>query len=446
MQATVLPDFTDLIKETSPAVVKINVTGTESGQISPFGNQEVPEQFREFFERFSQPQERETSGVGSGFIISEDGHVVTNAHVIDDATEIIVRLNDRREYIADVIGVDERSDLALLQIGATGLPTVDLADAEELDVGDWVLAIGSPFDLDYSASAGIVSAIGRSLPTQTGENYVPFIQTDVAINPGNSGGPLFNLEGEVVGINSQIFTRSGGFMGLSFAIPVNVAQDVIDQLIEKGSVSRGWLGVLIQDVTPDLAESFGLDRPIGALVSQTVQGSPAQRAGLEAGDIIIGIDSEEIFESSDLPHVVGLIPPGREVSATVMREGRQIYVDIEIGELSDRAASASPQRPIGREPDPQEDWFGLVVEELDGEVASENGVNGGVEVVSVASDSAADRAGMRRGDVIVQIGFTSVSDLQEYADAAESVRSGSVIPVRFFRDGSSIFRTLQLDE
>ncbi len=438
------PDFTDLIKSSSPAVVKINVVTRAQRGTSPFGDQQVPEPFREFFERFNQGGVPESSGVGSGFVISDDGYVVTNAHVVEGADEIRVRLIDRREFDASIIGLDQRSDLAVLKIDADELPVVEFANPDGLDVGDWVVAIGSPFDLDYSASAGIVSAIGRSLPTQTGENYVPFIQTDVAINPGNSGGPLFNLNGEVVGINSQIFTRSGGYMGLSFAIPVNVAEEVISQLLDKGTVSRGWLGVLIQEVTPDLAESFSLDKPIGALVSQVVRGSPADSAGLRAGDIILELDSRDIEESSDLPHVVGLIRPGKEVDASVMREGALRTIQIRIGELSDNGARSVPG--IGDRPQPstEPNYFGLTVRELDSSAVDSSGADSGVVVDRVEPDSPADRAGLTEGDVIVQIGFSTVENVDDLRRIAADVRAGSVVPIRFFRNGNPVFRTLQV--
>jgi serine protease Do len=317
-----LPDFTDIVEKNSPAVVKINTVQEPSHGSSPGRGglppgydprqwDQLPELFRRLFEQHGKPPSRGARSLGSGFIISADGYVLTNNHVVDGADKIIVRLIDRREFEAEVIGTDERSDLALLKVEAEGLPTVEFGDSEELKVGEWVIAIGSPFGLDYSVAAGIVSARGRSLPTEKNENYVPFIQTDVAINPGNSGGPLFNLEGEVVGINSQIYTRSGGSIGLSFAIPASVAQDVVAQIKEKGSVSRGWLGVAIQDVDKNLADSFGLDKPMGALVSQLEPDGPADKAGLKVGDIIVRFDGKPIEDSQAYRGFSRFAPRGR---------------------------------------------------------------------------------------------------------------------------------------
>ncbi|MEQ8937246.1 MAG: trypsin-like peptidase domain-containing protein, partial [Gammaproteobacteria bacterium] len=296
-----LPDFTSLVDENSAAVVNISTSSKRpmaNGMPPGFNLPDIPENspFYEFFKKYfgdipeGQGPSQERSSLGSGFIISKDGYVITNHHVIRDADEVIVRLNDRREFVADVIGSDERSDIAVIKIDASDLPVLKLGKADDLRVGEWVLAIGSPFGFDYSVTAGIVSAIGRSLPN---ENYVPFIQTDVAINPGNSGGPLFNLDGEVIGVNSQIYSRTGGFMGLSFAVPVDVVESVYKQLRDKGRVSRGWLGVLIQDVTRELAESFEMEHPHGALIAKVLDDGPAQMAGIEVGDIIIEYDNKK---------------------------------------------------------------------------------------------------------------------------------------------------------
>ena len=313
-----LPEFTELVEEASPAVVNIstrqNLPQREAAVQGQMPDLEgLPPMFREFFER-NVPQmprgpggrQRDAQSLGSGFIISDDGYVLTNNHVVADADEIIVRLSDRSELEAKLIGADPRTDVALLKVEGKGLPTVKLGKSQALKVGEWVLAIGSPFGFDHSVTAGIVSAKGRSLPN---ESYVPFIQTDVAINPGNSGGPLFNLDGEVVGINSQIFTRSGGFMGLSFAIPIDVAMDVANQLKSEGKVSRGWLGVVIQEVNKDLAESFGLDKPAGALVAQVLEEGPAAKGGLQVGDVILSLNGQPIIMSADLPHLVGALKP-----------------------------------------------------------------------------------------------------------------------------------------
>ncbi|MFT6310979.1 MAG: serine protease Do, partial [Porticoccus sp.] len=306
-----LPDFTSIVERHAGAVVKITtITHAESGQYQPYekynNGQQLPEIFRDYFERHGQSKGRESRSLGSGFIVSNDGYILTNNHVIEDADKIIVRLVDRREFDAEVIGTDERSDLALLRVDAKDLPILKMASSDDLKVGEWVLAIGSPFGLDYSVSSGIVSGIGRSIRDGGGSTYVPFIQTDVAINPGNSGGPLFNMSGEVVGINSQIYSPSGGSVGLSFAIPVGLAVDVMAQLKEFGSVSRGWLGVGIQDVDKNLAESFGLASPRGALISYIEQSGPAAAAGVKVGDIIIDFNGTAIGDSADLPAVVGL--------------------------------------------------------------------------------------------------------------------------------------------
>lgn len=319
-----LPEFTELVAENGDAVVNISTKSKQTemaGSPSPLPpGMEMPEgtPFDDFFKRFfgdpSQPRAPMPSSLGSGFVLSSDGYILTNHHVIKDADEIIVRFSDRTELVAELLGSDERSDVALLKVNAEGmnLKAVKLGDSNDLKVGEWVLAIGSPFGFDYSATAGIVSALGRSLPS---DSYVPFIQTDVAINPGNSGGPLFNLDGEVIGINSQIYSRTGGFMGVSFAIPVDTVMNVVEQIKDKGYVSRGWLGVVIQDVTRELAESFGLDKPRGALVSRVVPGSPAEKAGFETGDVILKFDDRTVDASSDLPPIVGRTAIGKNSKA-----------------------------------------------------------------------------------------------------------------------------------
>ena len=342
VQARELPDFTELVEQVSPAVVNISTTQKiKSGGIQLPEGMEIPElpegsPFGDMFKHFfgeqggGAPIEREAQSLGSGFIISKDGYVMTNNHVVKDADEIIVRLADRRELKAEVIGLDPRSDIALLKIKADNLPVADMGESEILKVGEWVLAIGSPFGFDRSATAGIVSAKGRALPR---ENYVPFIQTDVAINPGNSGGPLFNLDGKVVGVNSQIYSRTGGYMGLSFAIPIEVAMDVVQQLKEHGKVSRGWLGVLIQDVTRELAESFGMKRPHGALVAKVLPDSPAAKAKLQVGDVVTQFNGKHIEKSSSLPPIVGATPVGKELPLKVMRDGKEKNLTIVLGEL-----------------------------------------------------------------------------------------------------------------
>ena len=312
-----LPSFSDLAEESTPAVVNITSTKIVSNrQSSPFGQRGFEDpRYDEFFKRFfgeqgpSQQQQRPIKSTGSGFIISKDGYLLTNNHVVQGADEVIVSLGDRREFKAEIIGLDARSDVALLKIDAENLPVLKIGSSKKLKVGEWVVAIGSPFQLSFSVTAGIVSAKGRSIPNGSDTTYVPFLQTDVAINPGNSGGPLFNLNGEVVGINSQIYTRSGGYMGVSFSIPIDYAMDVADQLKEKGYVARGWLGVSIQEVTSELAEALDMQIPKGALISQIIKDSPAEKSGLEEEDVILLFDGEEIFYSADLPQTVGSIKP-----------------------------------------------------------------------------------------------------------------------------------------
>ncbi|WP_206019993.1 DegQ family serine endoprotease [Pseudomaricurvus alkylphenolicus] len=437
-----LPEFTDLIEQASPAVVKINTIERRSGRRQfPQGNQDIPDIFRHLFEPRRMP-ERQAQSLGSGFIVSEDGYILTNNHVIDGADEIHVRLLDRREYQAEVIGTDERSDIALLKIEEDNLPTLEFADDDELKVGQWVLAIGSPFGLDFSASAGIVSAIGRSIPSDKNENYVPFIQTDVAINPGNSGGPLFNLDGEVVGINSQIYTRSGGSIGLSFAIPVSVAREVMNQLKEKGRVDRGWLGVVIQEVDKDLAASFGLSKPVGALIAQMEPGSPADKGGLKVGDVIIRFGKTRIESSSDLPHAVGAVAPGTEVAITVMREGRKKVLEVEVGTLG-----GSPKLARGTAPEPESGGrLGVLVGEVDPRLRNSWQVSGGVMVKRVFPGSPAAGAGLRPGDVIVQLGFEKIESLQGFEDTVADLPADSLLPVRFYRQGRALFRSLSIKD
>jgi serine protease Do len=336
-----LPDFADLVEKQGPAVVNVSTTSTSrgGGAQSP-----VPEDdpFYDFFRRFGppQPKDYETRSLGSGFIVSADGYILTNAHVVDMADDVTVKLNDKREFKAKVIGADKRTDVAVIKIEATGLPAVRIGDPEKLRVGEWVLAIGSPFGFESTVTAGIVSAKGRSLPQ---ENYVPFIQTDVAINPGNSGGPLFNLKGEVVGINSQIYSRTGGFMGLSFAIPIDVAMDISNQLRTAGRVSRGRIGVVIQEVTKELAESFGLPRPNGALVNSVEKGGPAEKAGIEASDVILKFDGKTVTSSSDLPRIVAQTRPGSKVTAQIWHKGAGSRCDYHRGRNARRKGSSTPR-------------------------------------------------------------------------------------------------------
>ena len=437
-----LPDFRDLVKETSPAVVNIS-TVQHAQQKSALSGQygmpdDMPEIFRHFFGRqFPQGPvpRRDSNSLGSGFIVSEDGYILTNNHVVQDADEIIVRLNDRRELEAVLIGADPSSDLAVLKVDADDLPTVELGDSDKLDVGEWVVAIGSPFGFDYSVTAGIVSAKGRSLPN---ENYVPFIQTDVAINPGNSGGPLFNLEGQVVGINSQIYTRSGGFMGVSFAIPINVAMDVAEQLKSKGKVSRGWLGVVIQEVNKDLAESFGLDRAAGALVVQVVDGSPAENSGLVSGDIIVKVNGKDVQLSSDLPHLIGRLRAGDTAKLSVVRAGKRKTIDVEIGALpeSDDIQLSSNTPPAER----KSNRLGLVVSDIPAGKSNEQGV-----VVTDVNRGPASMSGVVRGDVITMINGQRISSVADFERVVKDLPSNRSVPMRIVRRGQASFIPLRVN-
>jgi serine protease Do len=440
-----LPDFRDIVRESSPAVVKIiaESSGARGGYDHPEMD-ELPEYLRRFFDfRGGPPPQRPRMGMGSGFIISTEGYVVTNNHVVEGADSVLIRLSDRREYDAEVVGTDPRSDLALLRVDAKDLPVLTLDTDDELEVGEWVLAIGSPFGLDYSVTAGIVSAKGRSLPTENNENYVPFIQTDVAINPGNSGGPLFNLEGEVVGVNSQIYTRSGGSIGLSFAIPVSVVRNVVEQLKKEGRVTRGWLGVTIQDVDRNLAESFGLDRPRGALVVQVADDSPADKAGLEDGDVIINFDGQDIDTSSDLPHIVGLIEPGSTVPMEVVRDKKRKKMKVTVGSLDaddsfTLSASGAAENRGGR--------IGLVVETAPPENLERWGISGGVLVREVVPGSPAAEAGVLPGDVITLIGSSPVKNKSAFDKVVEKLDAGASVPLRLIRRGSPMFIGLKMQE
>ncbi|MCF7981780.1 MAG: DegQ family serine endoprotease [Pseudomonadales bacterium] len=444
-QARSLPDFTELVEELKPAVVNIS-TSQDAGsrRSSDRGSdprQQMPELFRRFFgdDMFPHrqgPDQRGKRSLGSGFIVSKDGYILTNNHVVEDADHILVRLIDRRELEAELIGSDARSDLALLKIDAKDLPVVKLGNSDNLKVGEWVMAIGSPFGFDYSVTAGIVSAIDRSLPS---DNYVPFIQTDVAINPGNSGGPLFNMDGEVVGINSQIYTRSGGFMGLSFAIPMSVAMDVVDQLKEKGHVSRGWLGVVIQEVNKELAESFGLKKAAGALVAEVLEDSPAQAAGLREGDIITKFGDKEIELSADLPHVVGTTKAGSKVPIQIVRNGTMKTLTVKVGDLPDDPEQLTNKKP-GNE---RVNRLGMTVAELTEQIQSKSGINEGVIILQVERGDAA-QAGLRRGDIITMLDGKQVVSTDVFEDLVDGLEPGKAVPVRIVRNGRPIFLPLKV--
>ncbi|MFV9683669.1 DegQ family serine endoprotease [Pseudomonas sp. NY15367] len=448
-----LPDFTDLVEEASPAVVNISTRQkmperAVSGQPGLPDLEGLPPMFREFFER-SIPQmprnpggrQREAQSLGSGFIISPDGYIMTNNHVVADADEIIVRLSDRSELEAKLIGADPRSDVALLKVEGKDLPVVRLGKADDLKVGEWVLAIGSPFGFDHSVTAGIVSAKGRNLPS---DSYVPFIQTDVAINPGNSGGPLFNLQGEVVGINSQIFTRSGGFMGLSFAIPMEVAMQVADQLKADGKVTRGWLGVVIQEVNKDLAESFGLDKPAGALVAQVLEDGPADKGGLQVGDVILSLNGKPIIMSADLPHLVGGLKPGEKAELDIVRDGSRKKLNVTIGTLPEEgqelASSGSAQ---GGER--SNNRLGVTVVELTAEQKKGLDLKGGVVVREVLNGPAA-MIGLRPGDVITHLNNQAIDSTSTFAKVAQELPKNRSVSMRVLRQGRASFITFKLAE
>jgi serine protease Do len=370
-------------------------------------------------------------GQGSGFIISPDGRILTNAHVVDGAKEVDVKLTDRREFQAKVLGIDPYSDVALIKIEAHDLPTVKLGNPSETQVGDWVVAIGSPFGFENTVTAGIVSAKGRSLP---GEAYVPFIQTDVAVNPGNSGGPLFNLQGEVIGINSQIFSRTGGYQGLSFATPIDVAAKVEQQLVAHGKVTRGRLGVSIQEVDQSLAESFGLPKPEGALVSSVEKGSPADRAGIEPGDVILKMDGKSIVESADLPALVGDAKPGSKASLEIVRKGAHKDVEVTLGRMKDvkLAGNANTQAEKGR--------LGLAVRPLDADERQQAGVENGLMVEGVAGPAA--RAGIQPGDVILQVNGTPIRSVEQLRELTQ--KSGKHMAVLVQREDARIFVPVDL--
>jgi serine protease Do len=403
-----LPDFTELVEKQGPAVVNISTTQVLRGNgqgIQAFPFDENDPMF-DFFRRFvprqpgtpgapGAPREFQSRSLGSGFIISADGYILTNAHVVDSADEVLVRLTDKREFKAKIIGADKRTDVALIKIEAASLPVVRMGDPAILKVGEWVVAIGSPFGFDNSVTAGIVSAKGRSLPQ---ENYVPFIQTDVAINPGNSGGPLFNMKGEVVGINSQIYSRSGGFMGISFAIPIDVAMDIQSQLKVGGKVSRGRIGVVIQEVTKELAESFGLSKAQGAIVNAVERGGPAEKAGVEAGDVILKFDGKPVVSSGDLPRIVGSSKPGTRIALQVWRKGAARELTVVVGETPEESlAGGKSPRPVEQ----ASNRLGLVVSELSSEQRRELKLNGGLLVDDVRGNTS--RADLRRGDIILAL-------------------------------------------
>lgn len=452
VQARELPDFTELVNQNSAAVVNIStsIKKSNAGSLPPGYNlPDIPENspFYEFFKKYfgdipeGQGPSQERSSLGSGFIISEDGYVITNHHVVKNADEVIVRLNDRREFVAELIGSDERSDIAVLKLDAMNLPTLKLGDSSGLRAGEWVLAIGSPFGFDYSVTAGIISAIGRSLPN---ENYVPFIQTDVAINPGNSGGPLFNLDGEVIGVNSQIYSRTGGFMGLSFAVPVNVVENVYEQLRDNGRVARGWLGVLIQDVTRELAESFDMDHPHGALIAKVLPDGPAEKAGIEVGDIVVKFNGKKVSFSSDLPPLVGSTNINSTVPVEIIRRSKYKTIKVKISELptDDTVVAGANNNEIQA----GDNLLNLVVQNLSKEQKQELEIDDHGVLVEKVGIGSAQKAGIRQGDVILLINNTKIKDALHFDKLVKGLPKGRSIPVLIQRRGGPIFLALKIDE
>ncbi|MBS1130637.1 MAG: Peptidase Do [Proteobacteria bacterium] len=444
-----LPDFSELAEKQGPAVVNISTTQIVRGQaqMMPFPFDENDPAF-EFFKRFiprnpggAVPRDFENKSLGSGFIISGDGYILTNAHVVDGADEVTVRLTDKREFKAKIIGADKRTDVALIKIEATGLPAAKLGDPGQIKVGEWVVAIGSPFGFDNSVTAGIVSAKGRSLPQ---ENYVPFIQTDVAINPGNSGGPLFNMRGEVVGINSQIYSRSGGYMGVSFAIPIDVAMDIQNQLRASGKVSRGRLGVVIQEVSKELADSLGLTKPIGAVVNSVEKGGPAERAGIEAGDVILKFDGKTINNSADLPRMVGATRPGGRSVVQVWRKGATRDISVTIGEVPDEK-QANTKVPRGKPSEQTANRLGLVVSELTPDQKRELKMNSGLLIEDVRGQGA--RTDLRAGDIVIAViakgATTEVKTVDQFNKLLAQFEKGSNVTLLVRRGDMQTFITVK---
>lgn len=449
LYAAELPDFTGLFEASKPSVVNISTSRKVDTSDLP-KEFHLPEEMEEgpwgdLFRRFfKEPGEDGWQGendhsLGSGFIISTDGYIITNHHVIDKADEVIVRLDDRRELKAKVIGSDQLSDTALIKIDATGLKPLPIGSSAQMKAGEWVAAIGSPFGFDYSITAGIVSAKGRSLMNQ---NYVPFIQTDVAVNPGNSGGPLLNLKGEVVGVNSQIFSNTGGFMGLSFAIPIELVLDVVEQLKTGGQVSRGWLGVMIQEVTRELAESFNMDRPRGALVSKIVGDGPAEKAGIKVGDIIVEFNGEPIEGSSSLPPLVGRVRSGESAKVKLLRDGRIKDVTVKIGQLPEDPLLAESSLPKSNKA-AKANRLGLVLEDTDDRIRAEYNLDGGVVVVDVQSGPAAT-AGFRPGDVIVSLNNSPVKGAKDFTERLDKMKAGSSVAVLVQRSSGPIYLALRI--
>lgn len=439
------PDFTALVAKTKDAVVSIEV---ESRVKTPATiNGLPPEVFEDFFGGlpspfgdfpFEQeaPSERVLEGQGSGFIIDSDGYILTNAHVVEGADKVRVQLNNNKEYTAEVIGMDKRTDVALVKIQGEHLPVAKLGDSDQVQVGDWVLAIGSPFGFTHTATQGIVSAVARNLPRG---DYVPFIQTDAAVNPGNSGGPLFNSKGEVIAINSQIYSRSGAFNGLAFSIPINVAKNIADQLKDKGEVVRGWLGVRIQGLDQTLAESFGMDTPRGALVAEVMENSPAAKAGIENGDVIIEFNGKTVQKSADLPALVATTPIGNKADVKLLRDGKELTVKVEIGNLNDAGDEIAGAGKVTTQA-----VRGLSLSALDEESRESLKYKGkGVRISSVKSGSAAERSGLRENDILVAVGGKRVEDVKTARSLLEKANSKRPVPLLIYRSGQNLYLALQ---
>lgn len=439
---TVMPDYVQLVKQSSPWVVNISTISKpkqaaqfDSGNMPTFPPGPAGDMFRHFFQQMPQQANREPiRSLGSGFILSPDGYILTNAHVVADADKITVRLPDQQSYPAKVIGKDKRTDIALLKIDANNLPVAPIGDSDKVQVGEWVLAIGEPFGLDHSATHGIVSAIGRDLPD---ESYVPFIQTDAPVNPGNSGGPLIDANGKVIGINSQIYTKSGGYMGISFAIPINVAMNVVDQLKATGHVTRGYLGVLIQPVTDELAKSFGLNNTRGALVAQVQPNTPAAKAGLKSGDIITKFNGKEVNRSGELPIMVGMAPIDKPATLTVLRDGKEHEMTVTIEKLDKQAVEASEGSRAAIEK------MGLKVSPLSSDDLQQLSIKYGVKVDGVKSDSPFASV-LTAGDVLLEVNREPMKTVDDLKKALDSAPKDRPIAMRLLRDGQPLFLAIQL--
>jgi len=453
-----LPNFAPLVEKSGPAVVNVDVVQNPKTAGGDNQDENADDPLSDFFRRFGLPdggnrgrgggggggfqfQPQPQRGSGSGFIVTSDGYILTNAHVVADADQVTVKMNDRREYQAKVVGVDQRTDVAVIKIDGKNLPTVRIGDPTKLKPGEWVLAIGSPFGFENSATAGIVSATSRSLPAE-GNNYVPFIQTDVAVNPGNSGGPLFNLQGEVIGINSQIFSKTGGYMGLSFAIPIDVAMDVRDQLVKVGHVTRGRIGVQIQNVDGQLAESFGLDRPRGALVSSVVKGGPSEKAGVKPGDVILEVNDHVVETSSELPAVVARIKPGNDAKLTVWRGGKEEKLSVKVDALDEpETQTASLKGGKGKQMDKAAE-LGLAVRPLDPREKQQVETDGVLVVEQVSGPALA--AGVQQGDIILAVNGKKVKSVAELQEAAKAAGKTKTVALLIQREGGEFYVPLRL--